>query len=221
MTSVPDAAPPRLARQRAPHDARARPHRRLAHQHRRTGHAPGTPDDHHAGLPLVRRLDARGQHQRHVGPVTATRRVGCRRRLDPDVDHDDLAGVRAPGLEHEARLARREGDRAVGPHRRPGVAPVSPSTPDGMSTASTARAGSVARGDPRRVTFEGAAEAGAVHRVDHDVGRRSARVEPRAVDAGGELEQRRRGRPSREHRAATRPSPPLLPFPQTTTTRAP
>ena len=65
----------------------------------------------------------------------------------------------------------------------PCTAPVRPSTPDGMSTATTGppHAPSVV-GEPRGVAFEGAVEPGAVHRVDREVGRRARARQLTPVD---------------------------------------
>ena len=43
-------------------------------------------------------------------------------------------------------------------------------------------------GEPRRVAFEGAAEPGAVHRVDREVGVAERAREPAPVDPGRELD---------------------------------
>ena len=77
-------------------------------------------------------------------------------------------------------------------------------------------------GEPGGVAFEGAAEAGAVHRVDREVG---PAERARQTDAGRprtRARPRARARPNvRARVAATRPSPPLLPLPHTITTRRP
>ena len=65
--------------------------------------------------------------------------VGPGRRVEADVDDLDVAGEAFAGAEQQARLEGGERHRAAaGEHARP-ASPVSPSTPLGMSTASTGR----------------------------------------------------------------------------------
>ena len=133
--------------------------------------APSMPADpattHTRGPPLVGVGRPTRQPRRDVVrstrcAVAATCRGRCRRprRRRP---------ARVPGGEQEAGLEGGERDGAGSPARTPGpAAPVSPSTPLGMSTASTGAPPGVGR-RPR------AAEAGAVGGVDDEVGRRQRR----------------------------------------------
>ena len=76
----------------------------------------------------------------------------------------DRAGPRPARLEQQSRLQRGEGEGGGGGHgTRRSAAPVRPSTPDGMSQASTGSAGRVGRA-------VATAEPGAVGGVDHQVG---------------------------------------------------
>ena len=85
------------------------------------------------------------------------------RHVEADVGQHHLAGQRPARVEQQPGLERRERDRADGLGPRPtGAAPVSPSTPLGMSTASTGAPAGVGR--PVL-----APEAGAVGGVDHQV----------------------------------------------------
>ena len=146
ITSVPDAARRRLgAGDAAPHDAGAGTHRRVA---RRTIGAPVIPPD----PPTTSTPDCHlcasgarvGQASRDVDGLGARQRgAASRRRCRCRRSSTSPACVRA-GLEQQARLQRRERHRVRRrAPRGPSTAPVSPSTPDGMSTAthgpSTAR----------------------------------------------------------------------------------
>ena len=100
-----------------------------------------------------------------------------------------LPGVRPARLEHEPGLARREGDGAGGLHRgalhRAGET-VDPRRNVDRDHGPAPRAELV--GEPRGVAFEGAAEAGAVHRVDRDVGAAERARQMTPVDTGRELD---------------------------------
>ena len=225
MTSVPDAAAAAARPARRTHDARAGAHRRVAHEHRRAGH-PGAAADHQhaADRPLVGGRVAR----RAATPRRPTASViaGARPVAEVDADVGDVTSPAcvAAGLEHEPGLGRRERDGAIGADRRRlGPRRSSPSTPDGMSTATHGhrRRRRDRCDDPRGVAVERAAEPGAEHRVDDDVGAVERADEPRRG------RRRRRARTTstrtpqaRSASAATRPSPPLLPLPQTITTAA-
>ena len=156
------------------------------------------------------------------------------RRIAPQSDR--------PGSSRWPGLRRKKVTLAVASTATPRTLPVAPSTPEGTSTASTAPP---ARGegvdpldDRPRLAVDVAREPCAEERVDHAVGAVESRVaarrgpaprsERRRSAASPPSASRRPRRPSSTRkprrarsRAATKPSPPLLPGPQRTTIRPP
>ena len=109
--------------------------------------------------------------------------------IDADVDDPDAPGVRSSRLEHETGLSRGERHRAGGTHR--GAVHRTGETVDTRRNVDRDhRSAPVAElvGKPCRVAFERAAEAGAIHRVDRDVGAHERAREPAAIDTGCELD---------------------------------
>ena len=210
----------------AHHHAGTDPRRRVTGQHRRARQPRRPADDEHARRPLV---PVGGAHrQREVGrrPSTCRRAVAVQTRvasMPMSATCTRPARVR-PGFEQQPRLERGEAHGfVVRDTASPRTSPVVPSTPDGMSTASVAIPDAGERGrDARRVAFEHAPEPGAEHGVDREVGarpiaRRSAASSMPSASANSSTPTPR----ARNSRAATTPSAPLLPRPQTTTTRRP
>ena len=104
----------------------------------------------------------------------------------------------------------------------PNVRPVRPSTPDGMSTDT------VGPVQPASAPATNAASPSSAPRnpvpyiaSTASVGLREGAREGALVDAGREVEHVDRMPQPASTRAAITPSPPLLPLPQTTTTRRP
>ena len=163
----------------------------------------------------------------------------ARRRRDPDVDHLDRAGVGLAGRDPQPGLGR--GGRssvALARTASPSTSPVEASTPLGTSAATTGAAASLERRDRAAAGSRGAPEkpvpstastippapssrSGAKAPARSPGSRRScSAASPGAARrAARRRARRRRGRPSRSSRAATSPSPPLLPLPHTTAIR--
>ncbi len=148
----------------------------------------------------------------------------------------DRPAMDAPGNRSMARLAGREGDRPRRPDRAaPRTSPVSPSIPEGMSTARTGRPDALTRStrraaSPSRSRARPAPKSASITRP----------ASPGSACAGGTTRRpsrppRRRRRPQAapgapssatvdrvpalaRSRAATKPSPPLLPGPHMTST---
>ncbi len=232
-------------------EARADPARGRRDQAGGAGHAPRAGDDHeHARRALVRvdlarRADvaatSSGSVRNAVGHDQVRRGTRCPRP-------GRRPRSSAPGSSTTPTLAAPNVTVRSARTASPSTAPVAPFTPEGMSTATTGdgdrvqpvdRLGPVVLGDP--------AEPRPEDRVDRDVGARELAVEHardrtrargstrprragRALVAAGlpeiveRFDERRRSirTPQRARcRAATSPSPPLFPFPHTTTARRP
>ena len=187
------------------------------------------------------RLRTRKRRQpepRSVGPG-AWLDLAQHRGRDADVGGAHGTAVRAPRQQQVPRLAAEEGDGAARLHDRPVAAPVVPSSPLGTSTArtgqpeafiaSTAAAAAPSSGRvspaPNRASTMSCAPSSCRARERRDRAcvsaapwRRHRPSEPRGRRAG---QGGRRSPASRRWRAATKPSPPLLPGPQRTAMRAP
>ena len=197
--------------------------------------------------PLVRVDRPRRQHRADVGGLHEAARPTPSSSSGNPMSTTRTAPARsAPGSSDGADLRGAERDGEVGVQTAsPSTAPVAPSTPDGMSTGTTGAAaafrpsiavGPVVLGEPTEPRAE--------DRVDRDVGPRELTRERRAPSTAARTptsssragwRRRARGAPDdhpREHdtdriphrarcRAATNPSPPLFPLPQTTTARRP
>ena len=154
-----------------------------------------------------------------------------------DVGQHDLAAAVAAGLQQVAGLEAEEGDGHIGDRwPRRGSRPVAPSMPLGTSMLTTGRVlaltASMMLG---KVAVDIAVEPGAEQRIDDEVGvvdvlggRRGDAAGPLRGHGGRVALERCRGRRSGaaapasrvrlSRRATTKPSPPLLPGPQSTST---
>ena len=120
---------------RQPHDAGAGAHCAARGQVRGAGHPRPAGDDAHGSRPLVGRRRS-GAPPR--GDVVGLDEVGAgARRVEADVGDLDLPGERPPSAEQQARLQGGERDRPVGAQHAGYRLTRPPSTPLGMSTAST------------------------------------------------------------------------------------
>ena len=161
---------------------------------------PATTRTARAHLCALSRAAATTRRRRRLRRAWAVRRRRCRARCR----RPRLAGqIATRREEQQPGLQRGERHRAIGRQHAARRRPVAPSTPLGMSTAST---GASPTSGGRHVAVEAGAERG----VDHEVGRRQPGGQSRRVERPAPR------RPCGEPRRATRPSAPLLPLPTMT-----
>ena len=170
---------------------------------RGAGHARRAGDDPHCRLPLVRIARSGRKDRGDVGRLT---NAGARPRLTSrpmsTTSISPASSRPAPSSKPGFNAANVTVRSAASTRVR--ASPVSPSTPLGMSTAST---GASVSGVGRVVL---ASEAGAVGGVDHEISGRQRAAGASAASTSATRTPRRRSR-----RAASRPSLPLLPLPAT------
>ena len=225
MTSRPGRRGRRgLAGHAAPHDARAGAHRGAADEHRRAGHAQCPADDHHAtDFPLVRVRRAR----RDPGARRPRRRSTPAGGVPTSMPMS--ATVTTPACERPGSNSR-PGFRAANVTVRsaltagPSIAPVKPVDARRDVDGNDRRPAVRPRCRPPTPRHPRASPVKPVPNIAST--KTSARAE-RALEACRARSRLpaqtcRPALPSpRSTRAATRPSPPLLPLPHTTTARRP
>ena len=239
-TPRPRGSAPGSRRRPSPRSARSPRRRRWPSRwpaRRRRGSAPSRrPRRRRRGCTCRRPAPGWGSSARTSGSSSTNVRGGG--QLEADVDQPHLAGVLRPGARDDAGLEGAEGDRDVGAHRvrppprrcrrrrrragRPrSVRPVGAPRRRAPPRPVAARRGRRCR-RCRRATRSAAASAAGSAGATPPPAARSAR-RPLGVGAVGvEQQGRRPGRPRRASRApANSASPPLLPAPTSSTTRAP
>ena len=165
-----------------------------------------SPADH-----LCAAASRRGRTRSPTSATSIARRAG----IDPDVDDVHAPGVRTARFEQQPRLQRNEAHGRVGVDRV--AADFTGQAVDARRDVDRERRHrGRTRGDRdrRRRAVERAAESGAEHRIDEEVGAREGTYEHDRGSNVSSIANSSTPTPRcRSTRAATRPSAPLLPLP--------
>ena len=167
-------------------------------------------------LNLVERAPRRGANSSTPRVDRPRGRLGRRARRDPDRDHAELTAVPLPGGDPMSELGGMEADREIGLDRHALDLAAGGINPGGDVAGEDRRLAPVDRLDRRQGRFtRRAGEAGAEDRID-DRTRAGQGLHRGRPGPAAKISRASASKPSsRRCRAATKPSPPLLPLPQT------